>query len=57
MTGADIIREFERREAEAGGPAEADAKVVAQEIAAAHGLTYEQVREVLVGHWCMRGAG
>lgn len=48
---ADIVAEYERREAAAGGLAKADPRALAEDVAAALGLPYATVREALLDHW------
>ncbi|RMD90727.1 MAG: hypothetical protein D6811_10175 [Alphaproteobacteria bacterium] len=57
-TAAKIAAEFHRREADAGGYASADLHAIAHEVARDFGLTYEDVRAVLIEHWAgTMGAG
>lgn len=48
---ADIVAEYERREAAAGGLERSDPRALAEEVAAALGLPYATVREALLDHW------
>ena len=56
-TDAEIIRDYERREAEAGGAHAVNARAVCTKIAADLGVPFERVRQVMLDHWCMAGSG
>lgn len=51
MTSAEIVAEFARREAEAGGFAKVDARDIAQAIAHDTRIPYEDVRDALLASW------
>ena len=55
MTDAEIIAEYERREAQ--GQYVKGARQIAEETAQALGLPYERVRDVLISVWTCQGAG
>ena len=54
-TYGEIVREFQRREAEAGGPIDADQKAIIRATARALGVTYERARDAVLHSWGMNG--
>lgn len=58
MTDASTIaREYDRREAEAGGLAKANPRQIAEDIAVDLGVPVEHVRSALIDHFSTLGAG
>lgn len=57
LTRKQIVAEFDRIEAEGGGPALTDSGEVLRQVAACIGVTYEHAREVMLDEWLMRGSG
>lgn len=53
----EIVAEFERREAEAGGRLVADQKAILRDTAEALGVTYTRARDAVLDWWDMSGAG